>query len=95
MDQRAEELLSDLATQLEATEELPVDRTAGRWIGEAQAVAADLTQGDPDTETVRRRVDHVVDLLDNVDDAGHSDTNERVATARTLAIDLREHLDSL
>ncbi|QLH84016.1 hypothetical protein [Halosimplex pelagicum] len=82
-----------LHAELEATEERPVDRTASRWIGEAQAVAGDAaalaSDGDEGAEaTVRDRVGHVAELLSNVDGTGDADADERVATARDLAADI-------
>ena len=44
MADRTERLLADLAAKLEATAQLPVERTAARWLGEAQAVATDLLE---------------------------------------------------
>jgi hypothetical protein len=93
-DDRTQALLADVAEALQATEELPVDRTAARWIGEAQAVAMDITQGDPGPDTVRRRVGHVVELLDNVEDTGHPEADERVDAARSAATDVLDRLDS-
>jgi len=84
--------LDNLATELEATQELPVERTAARWIGEAEAVATDLTRGDPDPETVSRRVGHVLELLENVDDTGHPAADDHVAAARSLAAEVLEDL---
>jgi len=84
--------LDDIAAELQATQELPVERTAARWIGEAEAVATDLTRGDPDPETVARRVGHVLELLDNVEDTGHPAADDHVATAESLAADVLEDL---
>jgi hypothetical protein len=92
-DDRVRATLADIASELRATEELPVDRTAARWVGEAQAVATDLDEGSPDRDTVRRRVGHVVDLLDNVDDTGHPEADEHVAAAHSLASALLDRLD--
>ncbi|ELZ24972.1 hypothetical protein C475_12065 [Halosimplex carlsbadense 2-9-1] len=83
------ERVERLHAELEATEERPVDRTASRWIGEAQAVAGDAAKlasgGGGDEETVRERVGHVTELLGNVDGTGDDAADERVATARSLA----------
>ena len=85
------ERVERLHAELEATEERPVDRTASRWIGEAQAVAADAADlaSDADDEgtraTVRERIGHVADLLSNVEETGDADADDRVATARSLA----------
>jgi hypothetical protein len=81
-------LLADLHDHLRATEELPVDRQAGRWIGEAQAVAADLDGTDPSPDVVEKRVGHVRDLLSNVEDAGHPAATDRVADAKAVAAEI-------
>ena len=88
-----DDLVAALHEHLRATEELPVERTAGRWIGEAQAVAADVAEGDPPPDVVRERVAHVRDLLANVDDAGHPGATERVADARVVAEEILERVD--
>jgi len=80
--------LDDLAAELRATEELPTERSAARWIGEAEAVAVDLAQGDPDADTVARRVGHVAELLENVDGTGHPDADEHVTAAKATAADV-------
>ncbi len=77
--------LDDLAGELQATEELPIDRTAARWIGEAQAVATDLSEGDPDADTVARRVGHVAELLENVDGTDHPEADDHVTAAKSIA----------
>ncbi|WP_436932405.1 hypothetical protein [Halosimplex halobium] len=88
------ERVERLYAELEATEERPVDRTASRWIGEAQAVAGDAadlaSDGDDEStaSTVRERVGHVADLLDNVDGTGDPDADERVETAKSLAAEI-------
>jgi hypothetical protein len=77
-----------LHAELEATEELPVDRTASRWIGEAQAVAADAARGDLSETVVRERVGHVAQLLENVETTGDEGADRHVVTARELAADI-------
>ena len=77
---------------LEATETLPLDPAANRWIGEAHAVAADAADPGASVEVVRRRMGEVVSLLDEVEGAGagHPDADDRVAAARELARELAE-----
>lgn len=75
-----------LHAELEATEELPVDRTASRWIGEAQAVAADAAGGGLDEAVVRERVGHVAELLSHVESTGDEAADEHVRIARELAV---------
>ncbi|MHB9285734.1 hypothetical protein ACKVMT_01680 [Halobacteriales archaeon Cl-PHB] len=81
----ADDLAEAVATvyeHLTATEELPLDPEANRWIAEAEAVVADLERGDPDPETVERRLATVLDLLSEVDSTGSSDADAHVAAAR-------------
>jgi hypothetical protein len=82
------ELVEELYTELEATEELPVEREASRWIGEAQGVVSGVMGGDLDDTVVRERVGHVVDLLSNVETTGHDAADEHVDTARELATEI-------
>lgn len=56
-----------LHERLAATQELPVELMASRWIGEAEAVAGDLVGSKCDTEVIHRRVSHVVELLGHVE----------------------------
>jgi len=79
------ELVERLYSELEATEELPVERDASRWIGEAQGVVAGVVGSDLDEAVIRERVGHVVDLLSNVETTGHDAADEHVETARELA----------
>lgn len=85
------ERVAALHDHLAATAELPVDREASLWLGEAEAVAADLRGASADPETVRERVGHVVDLLTRVEGTDHPAADEHVAAARELA---RSLLDS-
>jgi len=78
-------LLAELHDHLAATAELPVERDASRWIGEAAAVAADLAESDLAADTVRERVGHVRDLLAEVEGTGHAAADERVERAREVA----------
>jgi hypothetical protein len=70
---------------LAATAERPVERTASRWLGEAEAIAADLVDAPDDPELIRDRAAHIVSLLENVDDTGDGTANDRVETAKALA----------
>ncbi|SDY03506.1 hypothetical protein [Halobellus clavatus] len=86
-------MTTDPATELyeclEATAELPVDRTASRLLGEAQAVAADVRDVD-DAAVATERAGVVADLLAEVDGTGHPAADEHVARARELAARLSE-----
>ncbi|WP_435362055.1 hypothetical protein [Haloarchaeobius sp. DFWS5] len=79
------EQLRTLHDHLQATESLPVERTANRWLGEAEAVAGDLVGADLPESVVRERVGHVVELLSHVDDTGSEAADEHVLEAKRLA----------
>lgn len=80
-----DELLASLHDHLEATAELPLDESANRLLGEAEAVAADAAQGDISNDVARERVEKVSELLAEVDGTGHDDGDQHVAAARRAA----------
>jgi hypothetical protein len=79
----------ELYERLAATAELPVDRTASRWLGEAEAVAADVRDVD-DPAVVADRAGTVADLLAEIGATGHPEADEHVRQARELAARLSE-----
>ncbi|WP_097009671.1 hypothetical protein [Natronoarchaeum philippinense] len=87
------ELAADLHEQLRATEQRPVDRTASRWIGEAQAVAADVAEGDPPESVVRERIGHVDRLLSEVETVGDEQAKAHVERADELADEILDRLE--
>ena len=87
-DDDPETTVEGLHRHLEATAERPVESTASRWIGEAEAVAGDLVGEDLDSEVLERRVGHVADLLANVDGTGDPEADDHVATAREITAKL-------
>lgn len=72
-----------LYRELAATAELPVERSASRVLGEAEAVADDLRDCDPAVHRERAAV--VLDLLEAVDGTGHEAADEHVEVAREIA----------
>lgn len=80
-----DELLVSLHDHLEATEELPLDESANRLLGEAEAVAADAATSDVSEDVARDRVQKVAELLDEVDATGHDEGDQHVAAARRAA----------
>lgn len=87
-DQDLGSAVRQLSEHLAATRERPVERTASRWIGEADAIADDLVDPEtaaPDPAVIHRRASHVAELLSNVEDTGDSTANEHVDVARDLA----------
>ncbi|WP_254543500.1 hypothetical protein [Halomarina pelagica] len=85
-------LLERLHAHLEATADLPLDRTANRWLGEAEAVAADVARGDAPEAAVERRLDQVRTLLSHVEGTGHPEGDAHVEAARAL-LDERDERD--
>ncbi|MFC6906192.1 hypothetical protein [Halalkalicoccus tibetensis] len=79
-----QDLAAELYRELAATEDLPIERTANRWIGEAQAVAREVR--DVSSEEVRREgARDVVRLLSEVDGTENERADEHVRRARELA----------
>ena len=76
-----QETLSALHEHLEATAELPVRPDANRWLGEAEAVAADLAADGAAPSTVRERVGHVRTLLESAGETGSAEAGARVEAA--------------
>lgn len=86
--ERLADRVDDLHEQLRATEERPVERSASRWIGEAQAVAGDAAaaaDSGVDESVVRERVADVQHLLAHVETTGDERADERVARAAEIA----------
>ncbi|WP_435346539.1 hypothetical protein [Haloarchaeobius sp. HRN-SO-5] len=89
-----DDTLDELAAELTATDSYPVDRTANRWLGEAEAVAGDLAASDLPDEVVVERLGHVESLLSNVDETGSPEADEHVARAKSLTDDALAALDA-
>ena len=90
MDDDVHDRATTVQDHLEATETLPLDPDANRWIGEAHAVAADAADPGASIAVVRRRMGEVVSLLENVESAGDPDADDRVAAAHELARELAD-----
>lgn len=82
------ELVSAIHSHLEATEQLPLDAVTNRWLGEAQAVAADIATGDVSPAVASARAEHVVQLLENAGDIDDPEASEHVAASLSLAREL-------
>jgi hypothetical protein len=77
-----------LHEHLAATAELPVERTASRLLGEAEAVADDLRTADSDVQAERAAV--VLELLEEVEETGNDEADGHVERARSLAAELAD-----
>ncbi|WP_248299424.1 hypothetical protein [Halorhabdus amylolytica] len=84
-DDERRRVVEELHDHLAATAERPLDRTANRWIGEAQALAADLRTAPDDADLVRKRAADIASLLAEVDDIDDPTANDHVAAAADLA----------
>ncbi|ELY57690.1 hypothetical protein [Natronolimnohabitans innermongolicus] len=71
-----------LHDHLEATAELPIDRQANRWLGEAEAIARDAASHDLEREVVVDRVRKVQRLLSEVDETGHDEADDHLEAAK-------------
>lgn len=80
--------LAALCDALERTAERPLPRSANRWLGEAQAVATDLRDGDPDSATRQDRLETVDHLLSQVEATGDEAADEALGEAE-------KHLEAL
>lgn len=83
-----DERLTALADHLRATGERPVERTASRWLGEAEAVAVDVAEHDLDPATRQERLSQIDHLLSNVDGTGDDRADDHVAAAREITDEL-------
>ncbi len=92
-EETVDEKIEKIHEHLTATQDLPVERTASRWIGEAEAIARDLVEAEADSEVVHRRLRHVLELLDNVDETGNEMANEHVMIAMHVAREVIEPTD--
>lgn len=94
MDDETQALVRDLHDHLRATEERPLPEAANRWLGEAQAVAADAVGTEVPVAVVTKRVGQVAHLLSHVEETGDDEADEHVAAARDLAERILSALDS-
>ena len=79
-----DEEIRRLCEHLAATAELPVDREASRWLGEAEAVACDLVGADLDADVLETRLETVRTLVSEVEDTGHPEADNHVDAARRI-----------
>ncbi|MFC6756263.1 MULTISPECIES: hypothetical protein [Haloarcula] len=83
-----DERLRDLHDHLAATAERPVERTASRWLGEAEAIADDIAHGEMDASVRRERLGNVEHLLENVEETGDETADGHVAAAEAILDEL-------
>lgn len=78
------ELAGTLYRELAATEDLPIDPTANRWLGEAQAVAQEI-RGEVSSKVRREGAADIVGLLESIEETDNERADEHVERARELA----------
>lgn len=88
MDDEERAKVTQLHAHLSATAERPVEAGASRWLGEAEAAAADAAGADVPPGAVAKRVGQVRELLSNVESTGDPEADEHVAAASELAREL-------
>lgn len=89
-----EDRIRRLHRHLEATAELPIDRQANRWLGEADAIARDVATSDLEDDVVVERVEKIQHLLSEVDETGHEEGNERLEAATRCCEGILEGAES-
>lgn len=87
-----EDHIAALHDHLSATGERPVETRASRWIGEAEAVVADVDGGDPPPGVVSTRISQAADLLSNVDATGDPTADRHLRQARALVEQIQSRL---
>ncbi|WP_336000384.1 hypothetical protein [Halorientalis halophila] len=87
------ELAAALHAHLAATEQLPIDPTANRWLGEAQAAAADVADGTAPDRAVEKRARQVRRLLENAGDPANADAVRHLDAASAIAEELIARAD--
>ncbi|MFC3476779.1 hypothetical protein [Halobacterium litoreum] len=80
--------LRELHDHLAATGELPVERSASHYLGEAEAVVADALKPGTSDEVVRQRVEQARELLGHVDGTGDGRADDHVERARECCVAL-------
>ncbi|EMA33662.1 hypothetical protein [Haloarcula japonica] len=85
-----DERLQALHEHLAETGEQPVERTASRWLGEAEAVAADIAEGDISDDVLTERLTTVDHILSQVDSTADAVADDHVEAAREIVDALLE-----
>lgn len=82
------DLVAELHAHLEATEELDIDHRANRWLGEAQAVTADIAGEDLPAKIITNRVAHVGELLEQVGETQNPVADEHIRAALVIVAEI-------
>jgi len=87
------DLIAACHDHLRATGERPVETRASQWIGEAEAVIADVDGGAPPRSAVETRARQAADLLSNVEGTGDRRADDHVERARELVAAILDRID--
>lgn len=93
MNDETRELTREVSERLEATADRPIKPEANRWLGEAEAVAADVAGAEVSDDVLAERMAHVSELLAHVESTGDEVADEHVTVAKELADDICRRLD--
>jgi hypothetical protein len=85
-------LVDDFHAHLKATEELDIDHRANRWLGEAESVAADITEEDVPDRVIEKRVAQSEELLRNIDETENKEADKHISAALSIAESVQERL---
>jgi hypothetical protein len=91
-DSNTDDLITNLRSHLEATEELAIRTEANRWLGEAHAVAVDLAEAQLSTQTTEKRVDQIEDLLHQIEEIDNSEADEHIRASLEITKKIKKRL---
>lgn len=91
-DRNIDDLIMDLRSHLEATEELAIRTKANRWLGEAHAVAADLAEAQPSIQTIEKRVNQIEHLLRQIEETENEEADEHIRASLEIAKKIKNRL---
>jgi hypothetical protein len=91
-DSETNDLVRTLNAHLEATEELAIRTEANRWLGEAHAIATDLTDAQLASQTVEKRVGHIEELLSQIEETDNSEADEHIQASLEAAKKIKKRL---
>ncbi|AUG48192.1 hypothetical protein BVU17_11905 [Haloarcula taiwanensis] len=87
-----DERLQALHRHLAETGERPVERTASRWLGEAEAVAADIAAGELSEDVLAERLITVDHILSHVESTADAVADDHVDAAREIVDTMLDEL---
>ncbi len=92
MSDETRQLTREVYEHLGATADRPIRPDANRWLGEAEAVVADVADAEVSDDVLAERMAHVSELLAHVESTGDDRADEHVTVAKELADDVCRRL---